>query len=517
MEETLDPIDNLARWAALTPDKTAVYFANGEAVTTLSFAELEARANIYAHWLTAQGFAQEDVLALLMENRLDLLAIAWGARRAGLYYVPVNTHLQSEEIAYILNDCGARTVIATPKTTPLMPAAQDWAGQRYQLTDGAAPAPGFTAIEPLLAAVDARAPLPQRKVGRDFLYSSGTTGRPKGIKRPLTAYADRFKDGYEAVLWREFFGFGQDTVYLTMAPLYHAAPLRSVMRNIEWGGSSIIASRFDAALALSLIERYRATHSQWVPTMMFRMLSLPDAVRRKADVSSMKVAIHAAAPCPPDVKRRMIAWWGPVWYEYYGGSEGIGLTATRSTDWLGRPGTVGRALLGQVHIKDDQGQELPTGQQGYIWFSGTPRFVYHNAPEKTAAAYDASGCATFGDLGHIDAEGYLYLSGRRTDLILSGGVNIYPQEIENLLATYPGVTDVAVIGIPHPEYGQEVKAVVQLEDPAQGSSALEHAIIEHCRVHLAHFKCPHSIDFVTELPRQENGKIYKRLLLNRYA
>jgi long-chain acyl-CoA synthetase len=251
--------------------------------------------------------------------------------------------------------------------------------------------------------------------------------------------------------------------------------------------------------------------------MMIRMLALPEAVRAQADLSSMRVAIHAAAPCPPDVKRRMIDWWGPLWFEYYSGSEGIGLTIIDSERWLQKPGSVGQARLGRIHIKDDEGREVPPGKQGRIWFSGTPRFEYLNDPGKTSAAYDEHGCATYGDIGHVDHDGYLFISGRRTDLILSGGVNIYPQEIENLLATCPGVADVAVIGVPHPEFGEEVKAVVTLHDMRQASPELGEALIDFCRERLAHLKCPRSVDFVDALPRQENGKLYKRLLMDRYA
>lgn len=509
-----DSIDRLAHWGQVCPDKVAVRLVDGDVVTSLDYRDLDARANVIAQWLIDTGLQQGDGIALLMENHLDIFALAWGARRAGLYYTPVSTHLNPAEVAYILQDCGARLVVATRKTAPLVPRGNAWSGECY-LLDGSAE--GFEALAPALAAYAPGAALPERMVGRDFLYSSGTTGRPKGIKRPLTPYADRFKDAYDAVVWREFLGFGHDSTYLTMAPLYHAAPLRSSMRNIDWGGSNIVASRFDAEQALRLIAKYRVTVSQWVPTMMVRMLALPEAVRNAADLSSMRVAIHAAAPCPPEVKRRMIEWWGPVWVEYYGGSEGVGLTGLDSHDWLRKPGSVGRAKLGTIHIKDDEGRELPAGQQGRIWFSGCPRFAYHNDAAKTEAAYDAQGCATFGDIGHVDEDGYLYISGRRTDLILSGGVNIYPQEIENLLATYPGVADVAVIGVPHHEFGEEVKAVVQLTDPAQASPALAEALIAHCRQYIAGLKCPRSVDFVSALPRLENGKLYKRLLMDQYA
>ncbi|WP_427305999.1 AMP-binding protein [Cupriavidus sp. H39] len=513
--ETLQTVDRLAHWAQVQPDKAAVRLIDGDAALALTYGELDARANRVARWLIDAGLQEGEGIALLMENHPAMFALAWGARRAGLYYTPVSAHLNPSEVDYILRDCGARLLVATRRTAELAAATGDgWTGDKY-LLDG--DAPGFLSFAQALAGYDSGAPLPERKVGRDFLYSSGTTGKPKGIRRPLVAYADRFRDAYDAVVWREFFGFGSDTVYLTMAPLYHAAPMRSVMRNIDWGGENIVSSRFDAAQALRLITQYRVTHSQWVPTMMIRLLALPDATRAQADLSSMRVAIHAAAPCPPDVKLRMIDWWGKIWYEYYGGSEGIGLTAVDSEQWLSRPGTVGPAVLGKIHIKDEAGQEMPAGQQGRVWFSGTPRFAYHNDAKKTADAYDAQGCATFGDIGHVDEDGYLYLSGRRTDLILSGGVNIYPLEVENLLATYPGVADVAVIGVPHPEFGEAVKAVIELQPTQQGTPELAEALMEFCRQHISHVKCPRSVDFVTTLPRLENGKLYKRLLISQYA
>ncbi|MDR2154237.1 MAG: AMP-binding protein [Burkholderiaceae bacterium] len=519
MNPTTD-IDRLAQWAREQPDKAAVRLIDGEQVRSLSYAELDARSTQAAHWLIALGLRPGDGLALLMENRLDLFVLGWAARRAGLYYTPVSPHLHPSEVAYILNDCEARLLIGTQQTLELARRIQTgdetngWDGLRYLLDGKAA---GWRGVAEELECHPSDAILPQCPLGRDFLYSSGTTGKPKGIKRPLTPYAERMRDSYDAILWREYFGLGRESVYLTMAPLYHAAPLRTVMRNIEWGGASIVTRRFDALAALRIIADWRVTHSQWVPTMMIRMLALPQEVRQAADLSSTQVAIHAAAPCPPDVKRGMIEWWGPVWYEYYGGSESIGLTAIDSAQWLQKPGSVGRAMIGKIHIKDDQGNELPAGRQGHIYFSGTPRFEYHNDPAKTAAAYDAQGCATFGDIGHVDEDGFLFLSGRRTDLILSGGVNIYPQEVENLLATYPGVTDVAVIGVPHPEFGEEVRAVVELVNPADASPELAAALIDFCRQHLAHLKCPRSVDFVQRLPRSENGKLYKRRLMEQYA
>ena len=288
------------------------------------------------------------------------------------------------------------------------------------------------------------------------------------------------------------------------------------MRCLEFGARVVVMPHFDAERALHLVEHFGCTHSQWVPTMMVRMLALPNEVKAKYDLSSMRTFIHAAAPCPPAVKQGIIDWWGPVVVEYYAGSETVGITLLTSEEWLAHPGSVGKAVVGDIHIKDEAGQDLPPGEQGHIYFSGTPPFHYHNDAAKTAKAYAADGCATYGDLGHVDEDGYLYLSGRRTDLIISGGVNIYPQEAENLLSTYPGIADVAVIGVPHEEFGQEVKAVIELLPHVSPSEDLAQAILAHCREHLGHIKCPRSVDFTPRLPREANGKLYKRHLIAEY-
>lgn len=521
MTESKNTIDRLAQWAQQQPEKPALWMGQDDAPVT--FRQLDEQAYRIAQWLVDLGLKPGDGIALLMENCTALLALAWGARRAGLYFTPVSTHLRPVEVAYLLSDCDARLLVTTPAMLPLVSqwealvalgASAGEAGASVQAC------PRYvvgTSWEAVVNAVPTNTVLPERPVGRDFLYSSGTTGYPKGIKRPLTAYADRFKDPYDMRVWREVFGFSADTVYLSTAPLYHAAPLRYSMRTLEVGGTVVVMPQFDAEQALALIARHRVTHSQWVPTMLIRLLALAPEIRDSYKIDSMKMAIHAAAPCPTQVKRDIIAWWGPVLCEYYGGSEGVGLTALDSAAWLMHPGSVGRAVLGELHIKDERGEALPVGHQGMIYFSGTPRFKYHKDPTKTAKAYDAQGCATYGDIGHVDAEGYLYISGRRTDLILSGGVNIYPQEIENILATYPGVADVAVIGVQHPEFGEAVKAVVELKDAASACPALAQALLDHCYTHLARLKCPRSVDFVASLPRQENGKLYKRLLMNQYS
>ncbi len=361
-------------------------------------------------------------------------------------------------------------------------------------------------------------PIDDEVEGGLMLYSSGTTGRPKGVKHPLKMEPL----GTPPPLALGIMGMYQakeDSVYLSPAPLYHAAPLGFTMSFLRLGATVIVMEHFDAAEALALIERYRATHSQWVPTMFVRMLKLPAEERSSYDVSSLQVAIHAAAPCPIPVKEQMIEWWGPVLHEYYAGTEGNGFCAIDSEQWLAHKGSVGRPLQGKLHILDEEGNELPTGEIGTIYFGEGAEFEYHNDPEKTAASRSKEGYTTLGDVGYVDEEGFLYLTDRKSFMIISGGVNIYPQETENLLITHPKVADVAVIGVPNEEFGEEVKAVVQpREMPADDEAAAKLAgeLIQYCRSHLADVKCPRSIDFREELPRHPTGKLYKRLLKDEY-
>ena len=507
-------IDTLAQFARTQGDSAAVWLDGDD--TPLTYAQLDKRAAQIAHWFIAQGLQAEDEVAFLLENRLDYFTLSWGARRAGLYYTPISIHLQPAEIGYVLADSGAKLLITSPQwaeATRHIAAQSDWRGPCY-LIEGEAE--GFTSLPPAIDAMDANVPLPQRPVGRDFLYSSGTSGKPKGVKRALTPYEQRLEPTFETAFFSEHYGIGPNCIYLSPAPLYHAAPHRFTMRCVEFGACAIVMPHFDPERALALVEKFHCTHSQWVPTMMVRMLALPTEVKQGYDVSSMHTFIHAAAPCPPEIKRGIIDWWGPVVVEYYGGSESVGITLLHTDEWLSHLGSVGKAVVGTIHIKDDQGHDLPAGEQGMIYFSGTPPFSYHNDPEKTQKAYAADGCATYGDIGHVDGDGYLYLSGRRTDLIITGGVNVYPQEVENLLSNYPGVADVAVIGVPHADYGQEVKAVVELVAGAVGDDNLAQAIMSHCRKHLAHVKCPRSVDFTPRLPREANGKLYKRHLIAEY-
>ena len=510
----------LREWAERQPQKIAIRMAETGAAQT--YAELDQAANQVAHWFLSMGLQAGDTVALLLENHPRTFQIWWGARRAGLYYVPISTHLTADEVNYIVRDAGARILITSYALRATAEAiaresAQDafLSGIGRFMLDGTLD--GYRAYENEICRYPASATLPERPVGREFMYSSGTTGFPKGIRRALQPYAARFDFPMLERRLREIFQFDDRTVYLSTSPLYHALS-RFVIRTIECGGTSVILQKFDARTALAAIERYRVTHSHWVPTMLIRLLALPPDMRQGFDVSSMRCAIHAAAPCPAGVKQAMIDWWGPVIEEYYGGSENLGVTHIRSDDWLQHRGSVGRPITGAVHIvaEDDRNRELPAGEIGMIYFEGGVPFQYHNAAEKTDAVFNERGWGTYGDLGHVDEQGYLYLSDRRTDLIISGGVNIYPSEIERVIVSHLAVEDAAVIGIPHAEFGQEVKAVVQVRDPAS-SKALSDEIMALCRQRLASIKCPRSIDLVDDLPRTENGKLLKRVLRDRYA
>ncbi|MBU4610163.1 AMP-binding protein [Achromobacter sp. GG226] len=508
----------LQTWARERPDDTALYLLDTTGVAqTRTWRELDERSARIARWLVDQGLQAGENVGILMENNLALFDIAWAARRAGLYYTPINIHLTAAEAAYVLSDCGAKRVFTTAAMAPLAreiaALREDDAIPTYSVGE---PVPGLPALEDALVDVDVTVPLPERALGRDLLYSSGTTGLPKGIKRALVPFADRHKEEPEMTSWKKSYGFSRDTVYLSPAPFYHAAPLRYLMRTTEIGGVGVALRKFDARVALKAIQDFRVTHSQWVPTMFVRLLDLPEDERRTYDLSSLRVAIHAAAPCPVHVKRAIIDWFGPVVYEYYGGSETVGLTAIDSQDWLRHPGSVGRAILGQLHIVDEEGNELGVDEVGTIYFSGGPRFEYHNDPEKTRKAYNDKGWATYGDIGHVDANGYLYMSDRRVDLILSGGVNIYPAEIEGALMQHEAVDDAAVIGAPDAEFGESVLAVIQLQPGVVGDEAMAEALAAHCREHLAGMKVPRRFVFDHPLPRLESGKLLRRRLKDHF-
>ncbi|MEQ9643042.1 MAG: AMP-binding protein [Alphaproteobacteria bacterium] len=498
--------------AAQTPDKPAYIMANsGRAVSYKALNDASCRM---AQMLTSLGLTYGESIAIFMENNEHYFPLCWGAHRAGLYYTCISSYLTAPEIDYILRDCGARAVFTTAaraevseKLLPLL----DGIEHRFAVGGDL---PGYQRYETAVANYPAE-PLAQEWEGSDMLYSSGTTGRPKGIKIAL-------KDepfgtpGTLLDLTRKLYGMDENVVYLSPAPLYHAAPLRFNLAVQRLGGTCIVMEHFDAEQALALIQKHRCTHSQWVPTHFVRMLKLPAEARETYDVSSMRVAIHAAAPCPAQVKQQMIEWWGPVLFEYYAGTEGNGFVAIGSKDWLEHKGSVGRALVGVLHIVDDEGNELPPGEAGTIYFADGNEFAYHNDPEKTAASRNEKGWSTLGDVGYVDADGWLYLTDRKAYMIISGGVNIYPQEVENLLVTHPAVLDCAIIGVPHDEFGEEVKAVVQPVEGVEPGPGLAEELIAFCRAELSRVKCPRSVDFVDELPRHANGKLYKRLVRDRY-
>jgi fatty-acyl-CoA synthase len=477
--------------------------------TVVTFADLEARANRLAHFVRRAGLAPGDTIAVLMENNEHIHAAMWAARRSGLYYTMVNTHLGPAEVAYIVTDSGAKVVLSSSAMRPLceqLPidglvtaaiADEDLDGwQRY---------PDCVAAEPAT-------PIADECDGLLLQYSAGSTGRPKGIRRPLSSARSTLTTPvFEAL------GVTQDAVYLSPAPTYHTAPAMWTMAAQAVGATTVVMERFDAELALESIEQYGVTHAQFVPSMFVRMLRLPEQTRRRYDLSSLRRVVHAAAPCPPEIKRQMIDWWGPIVDEYYGSSEGAGISFIRADEWLERPGSVGRPMLGEPHILDENGTELPVGEIGDIYYGGGYPFEYLNDEVQTANSRSAEGWVTVGDVGYVDDDGYLYLTDRRNHVIISGGVNIYPQETENMLLSHPLVVDAAVFGIPDDVMGQAVKAVVQLVDPTRAREDLAADLTTWLRDRLAHYKCPRSISFETQLPRTDAGKLYKRQLIDKYS
>ncbi|HET7505186.1 MAG TPA: acyl-CoA synthetase [Kofleriaceae bacterium] len=499
--------------ARKNPDKIAYQMArSGKAIT---YEQLDAHSNQGAQLFRSIGLTEGDHIALLMENRLELMEICWAAQRSGLYYTPISGYLTRDEIAYIVKDCGARAIVTSPKYGDVVAAMFAGAAEVPALFMVDEPEPGFQSWHAASAAQPST-PVAWEVAGQDMLYSSGTTGRPKGIKREAERRPIGQPNPTMLLLAVKMCGMTADSIYLSPAPLYHAAPLRFNMAAIAIGGTSLIMESFDAEEFLRLIEAHKVTQTQVVPTMFVRMLKLPEEVRRRYDMSSLKGAIHAAAPCPAEVKARMIDWWGPILIEYYAGSEGNGITVCDSQQWLAHRGTVGRAVVGQIKIVDEHDQELPVGEIGTVYFADAQEFSYHNDPEKTRRAHNARGWSTLGDVGYVDAEGYLYLTDRKAYMIISGGVNIYPQETEDVLIGHPAIADVAVFGVPNEEMGEEVKAAVQLHDHDRAGPALEAELIAYCRKRLSPIKCPRSVDFEAELPRTPTGKLLKRLLRDRY-
>lgn len=497
------------KYAAETPDKPAVVMAgSGE---TLRYGDLEERSVRLSRVLRDAGLRPGDVVVLLSENSLRCFEVYWAAIRSGLYITAVNHNLAPSEVSYIVNDSGAKALVASAGKAELAAAiAPDTPAAGLKLAYGGAVA-GYEPYEDALAGAPTQ-PLDDQPRGVEMLYSSGTTGHPKGIRPPLPE-RQVHEPGDELVgLVGKMFGVGPDSVYLSPAPFYHAAPMRWCGAIHSLGGTIVMMERFDAEQALAAIERYRVTHAQFVPTMFVRMLKLPERTRTGYDVLSLRAAVHAAAPCPVEVKRQMIDWWGPILVEYYASTEGAGLTLITSEQWSRKPGSVGAAALGVLHVCDDEGRELPAGEVGTVYFEREELpFRYHNDPDKTRAAQhpEHEGWTTVGDLGYVDEDGFLFLTDRKAFMIISGGVNIYPQEIENVLALHPKITDVGVIGVPDAEMGESVKAFVQPAPGVETGPDLEREIIEFVRGRIAHFKAPRSVAFVDELPRTPTGKLVK--------
>jgi long-chain acyl-CoA synthetase len=503
-------------YAKDTPDKAAyVMAASGEVVT---YRELDDRSNRLAQLFAAAGLGFGDHIAICMENNARYLEVAWAAQRSGLYFTPINYHFNADEIAYILDDCDARAFVTSTYLGDTLAELDDKipAAVETRLLVGGH-GDGYDSYEDAVAKFPAE-PITEELEGHAMMYSSGTTGRPKGIRYTLERRAVGDPSHFLANMGKTY-GVGPDSVYLSPAPLYHSAPLQFCIAVTRLGATCVILEHFDPEGALAAIDKYKVTHAQWVPTMFVRMLKLPEEVRAKYDVSSMQLAIHAAAPCPVRTKEQMIEWWGPILFEYYAATEGMGSTMITSEEWLEHRGSVGRAFNTTIHILDEEGNEQPTGEAGVVYFEAGPTaadFEYHKDPGKTAATKEEHGWSSVGDMGYLDAEGYLYLTDRRDFMIVSGGVNIYPQEAENLLVTHPKVMDAAVFGVPNEEMGEEVKAVVQPIDMADAGPDLERELLAFCRDNLAHYKCPRSVDFDAQLPRQPTGKLYKRLLRDRY-
>jgi long-chain acyl-CoA synthetase len=485
--------------------------------TVVTFDELEARANRLAHYFRRRGLVEGDVVAILMENNEHMHAVMWAARRSGLYYVPINTHLTAAEAAYIVDNSGAKAIVGSHALCDVC------AGLAEHLPNGLP--------EVLLMAGDGRlngwqlypksvadqpdTPIDDEIEGDLLQYSSGTTGRPKGIKRELPHVPPTQHPGLMAALVG--FWMTPDSVYLSPAPLYHTAPSVWSMQAQAAGITTVVLEKFDAEGTLDAIQRHRITHGQFVPVMFTRLLKLPQSVRDSYDVSSLQRVMHAAAPCPVEIKKQIIDWWGPIVDEYYASSEAIGATLITAEEWLAHPGSVGRAMTGIVHIVDENGNEQPVGQAGEIFFEGGADFEYLNDSEKTASSRDSHGWKTVGDIGYLDEDGYLYLTDRRHHMIISGGVNIYPQEAENMLVVHPKVMDAAVFGIPDDEMGQVVKGVVQTVDPADATPEFADELLSWLRGRLSHYKCPRSISFEAQLPRTDTGKLYKQGLIDKYS
>ena len=498
--------------AEAEPDRLALLGPDGRAWKA---GALAARCHQLVHGLRARGLAAGDAVAVLLPNGEPLVSTLLAVMQAGWHWLPINTSLTASEVAWILADSGARAFVADARHAEVAAAAADEARVPAHARIAVGDVPGFGSFEALLAGQPTARP-GERLAGQFMQYTSGTTGRPKAVQRATPALdPDQMAALLAPNLSRYDITPGGDHVHLVTSPMYHLAPLSFGYFSLHFGHPVVLMDRFEPETALALIERHRVTTTHMVPTQLHRLMLLPEATRRRYDVSSLRHAMHAAAPCPVELKRRLLAWWGPVVYEYYGASEGGG-TMVRADEWLARPGTVGRPWPGAgIRVLDDEGKDLPPGSVGTVYLKLTMDFAYKGDAEKTRASRRGE-WFTVGDMGWLDADGYLFLSDRKIDMIISGGVNVYPAEIEATLLAHPEVGDAAVFGVPSEEWGEEVKAVVEPAPGAAPSEALRERLLAHCRARLAGYKCPRTLDFTSALPRDANGKLYKRKLRDPY-
>ena len=502
----------LSMHAQQSPGSTACVLAESGEQT--SYATLEATTNQIAHLFRNLGLGVGDGIVVMVQNHTRFYQLFWAAHRAGLYFTPISWHSKADEAKYIIENSGAKAFVAAARFAEVAQAANQSLPNDLICLSILGAIEGFDDLEHEMQGCEER-PIADETAGRELLYTSGTTGRPKGVKFPLSGQpiAETAPDdlSYSAE------GYGPGATVLAPGPLYHASPLMASRAMHRFGGRVLIVDKFDAEAILRYIETYKVTHLICVPTHFVRMLNLPDSVRKKYDVSSVKLIMHTGAPCPIETKHEMIEWFGPIIVEYYGGTERIGGAIIRSEEWLKRPGSIGRSVAGTAYVVDESDWSvLPAGETGVLYFDAGETFSYHDDEEKTQKMHSPQGWRTLGDIGRMDEDGYIYLSDRKSNMIISGGVNIYPQEAENRLVSHPKVADAAVFGIPNEAFGEEVKAVVQPLPGVEAGAGLEAELIAYCKQTLAGFKCPRSIDFSDELPRMDNGKLYKQALKQRY-
>lgn len=508
-ESTMHPILH----AQTMPDKAACIFANTQEV--LTYQQMNDAANQCAHLFRKNGLKRGDVVSILLENSIDIFTVAWGAQRSGLYLTAISCKTSVQDLAYILKNSETKMLIVSECLidTALNAIALEQLDHIVMLTT--TEHSSVVSFRQLLAQYPTDEIIDQSS-GGDMLYSSGSTGRPKGVRPPLPE-GELTHAVPLMTMGQTLYHMDQDTMYLSTSPLYHAAPLRWALTVHRLGGTVVIMDKFDAEKTLELIEQYRISHATFVPTHFTRLLNLPENKRNTFDHRSLKAVIHAAAPCPVPTKHAMIAWWGPILYEYYSGTEQCGITALNSQEWLDKPGSVGRAVLGEIKVLDEQQNELPARSIGDIFFANGPQFEYYKDPEKTKTAYSKQGWSTLGDIGWVDEDGYLYLTDRKNFMIISGGVNIYPQEIEHVLMSHPEINDAAVFGIADDEMGEKVVAIVQLKNQRLANAEQAIKLKQFVREHLGNIKCPQLFEFVEHFPREATGKILKKKLIDDYT